>query len=1013
EMPPDGRLNTEEVALLTKWVNEGLAWPGAKPDPASEASPENADFPFTEEQLQHWAFQVPVKQELPKVEQADWPQNGIDYFILSKLEGEKMHPAPKADKLTLIRRATFDLTGLPPTPEEIQAFLADESESAYSQVIERLLASKAYGERWGRHWLDVARYADTNGMDENLSYANAFRYRNYVIDTFNKDKPYDQFIKEQIAGDLMPDPENEQTTIERQIATGFLAIGPKMLAEDDPVKMHMDIIDEQIDTCGKTFLGMTLGCARCHDHKFDPISTKDYYSLAGIFKSTKTMENYKVVANWYERVVEPQAHVDAWNTFEESKNAEQKAIDELVANANTELQKTARSRAKDYLLAATNVLASRYYYDQLIDQWNAGQTPQEENLLEKLAEHFDRGNVDLQVQMADPRLAVILTYKQGVSTAEYDFEVPQAGKYGLFIRYAAHQSRPLKISLNGKVVKEAGVNQTTGSWGPEGQRWFFEQQVDLQPGKNTLQLACEKLFPHVSQIRLMPISGDTQSTPSVAETEEKPATDLIPLVLDQWVDYLKAEQTNPKSFFQPWFALEEKNKTAAATTLYPRLQANLQESLSRSQQELAAQYVALFHEAEKTWTEQKAKEETKSLEALPDAELEAARQVYLGEKGPFRVPENGEQAYPTEVQQQLADHRGKLKQIQDNAPEPLQYAMGVTESTVENMQVCIRGNHINLGPEVPRQFLSVVEGPEQQPLGDDQSGRLELVNWLTKPDHPLTSRVMANRIWRWHTGTGLVRTTDNFGLTGEAPTHPQLLDWLSVTFIEQGWSIKEMHRLIMNSSTYQMSSQYSEQYVETDPENKLYWRMNRQRLEAEAIRDAILSIAGNLDSTQIGTTLTYKSHEYVNSTGGAGSVSYDHHYRSVYLPIIRSALYEMFQAYDFPDPSYMQGNRATTTLAPQSLFLMNSDFMDQQTEAMANRLLKEAPDAPEDRIERAYELVFGRKPELQEMENSLAFLYRYEEQVVTAIPEQERRQLQVWKGLCRVLLSSNEFIFID
>ncbi|MEZ6044703.1 MAG: DUF1549 domain-containing protein [Planctomycetaceae bacterium] len=301
EMPPDGRLTPEEVAAISKWVSEGLPWPGAQPGVMqAEDAAGNPDFPFSEEQQNYWSFQVPQKPELPAVKQQDWIRSEIDHFILSQLESNEMVPAAKADKLTLIRRATFDLTGLPPTPEEIQAFMVDESEDAFAKVIDRLLETKAYGERWGRHWLDVARYADTNGMDENLSYAHAHLYRNYVINAFNKDKPYDQFLHEQLAGDLMPDPENEQNTIERQIATGFLAIGPKMLAEDDPVKMHMDIIDEQLDTTGKTILGMTLGCARCHDHKFDPISTKDYYSLAGILKSTKTMETYTVVAHWFE-----------------------------------------------------------------------------------------------------------------------------------------------------------------------------------------------------------------------------------------------------------------------------------------------------------------------------------------------------------------------------------------------------------------------------------------------------------------------------------------------------------------------------------------------------------------------------------------------------------------------------------------------------------------------------------------------------------------------------------------
>ncbi|WP_144997878.1 DUF1553 domain-containing protein [Polystyrenella longa] len=1013
EMPPDGRLDPAEVAAITKWVEEGLPWPGAQPTPeGDDVAEEESDFPFTEEQLQYWSFQVPTKAEPPQVKQTEWPRNEIDHFILAQLEANEMHPAPQADKLTLLRRATFDLTGLPPTPEEIREFVADENEDAFAKVVDRLLASDAYGERWGRHWLDIARYADTNGMDENMAYAYAYLYRNYVISAFNKDKPYDQFIKEQLAGDLIPHPDDEQQTIERQIATGFLAIGPKMLAEDDPVKMHMDIIDEQLDTSGKAFLGMTLGCARCHDHKFDPITAKDYYSLAGIFKSTKTMENYRVVAQWYERPVEPQARIDAYAAYEKDRDAVKKTIDELVNKANTEIQIAARTRAKEYLLAATSVLSSRSHFDQLVDQWNNDKTASVENSIDRLAEKFDRGNVDVQEQTADPRVAVILTFKQGASMAEYDVEIPQEGKYAMFLQYAAHQSRPLKISVNGEVIKETAADQVTGSWGPDGQKWFFEQVIDLKQGKNIVQLACTKLFPHVHQFRLVPESADGTIVPPIASTDQNQSeSDLNSLILDQWVSFLKAEEANPKSIFKPWFALG-KNQDEADPA-YSRLKTSVQKATKHAKNDLAESYAALFLEAEQSWTAMKAEEATKEAMALPDAELEAFRQVYLGEKGPFRVPENVEQGYSEEVKPLLGEHRSKLKAIEDNAPAPLQLALGVTESKIENMQVCIRGNHVNLGPEVPRQFLSIVEGPDQTPLGDEESGRLALAEWLAKPDHPLTSRVMINRIWRWHMGTGLVRTPDNFGLTGETPSHPQLLDWLAVTFIEQGWSMKTMHRLIMNSATYQMSSDYSAEYTELDPENKLYWQMNRHRLEAEAIRDSILAIAGTLDRTQVDTTLDYKSHTYVNSTGGAGAVSYDFNYRSIYLPIIRSALYEMFQAYDFPDPSYMQGNRATTTIAPQALFLMNSEFVDKQTEAMAKRLLQEAPDAPEDRIERAFELIYGRKPEIKEMEEMLGFVYEYEQQVVSSIPEQDLRQLQVWKGLCRVLLSSNEFIFVD
>jgi hypothetical protein len=297
KMPPRAKLPAGEIADLTAWVKQGAPWPG---DAATQTPAAEDRTAFTREQQSFWAFQRPVAVPVPIVKDTQRVQSPLDVFVLARLEAKGLRPAPPADRRTLIRRATFDLIGLPPSPQEVDAFLRDPSPDAFARVVDRLLASPQYGERWGRHWLDVARFADSNGMDENLVQANAWRYRDYVIVAFNRDLPYDRFVREQLAGDLLPAASDEERA-ERIIATGFLSLGPKMLAEDDPVKMEMDIVDEQVDTLGKVFLGLTLGCARCHDHKFDPLPTADYYALAGIFKSTKTMDHFRVVAQWHER----------------------------------------------------------------------------------------------------------------------------------------------------------------------------------------------------------------------------------------------------------------------------------------------------------------------------------------------------------------------------------------------------------------------------------------------------------------------------------------------------------------------------------------------------------------------------------------------------------------------------------------------------------------------------------------------------------------------------------------
>ncbi len=339
KMPPKGRLNDAEAAELTEWVRTGAVWPesrtaSATGSPASRTTKGPAAF---------WAFQAPRDPAPPEVQAVDWPCSPLDRFILAALERKGLAPASPADKRALIRRATFDLTGLPPTPEEVESFLADGCPEAFERVVDRLLASPRYGERWGRHWLDLARYADSNGMDENVAYANAFRYRDYVIHAFNADKPYDQFVKEQIAGDLLARTGDDALNHERLTATGFLVIGPKMLAEDDPVKMEMDIIDEQLDTVGRVFMGLTIGCARCHDHKFDPIPTADYYALAGIFKSTRSMQNHKVVAMWNERPLGTEAQRATFEVHEREVNRRTAEIKARVDEAKAALIRNGRA----------------------------------------------------------------------------------------------------------------------------------------------------------------------------------------------------------------------------------------------------------------------------------------------------------------------------------------------------------------------------------------------------------------------------------------------------------------------------------------------------------------------------------------------------------------------------------------------------------------------------------------------------------------------------------------------
>ncbi len=1000
EMPPDGKLKPDEIAILTKWVKWGAPWPASRPTTRPRQKPTGPLF--SEAEKNYWAFRTPEKPDMPDLKNAAWPRTGLDHFVLAKLEEQGLTPAPQADKRTWLRRATFDLWGLPPSPQEVAEFLADDSPDAYRHVIDRLLASPRYGERWGRHWLDVARYADSNGMDENLAYANAYHYRDYVIAAFNKDKPFDLFVREQIAGDLMVGPNDGETAVDRYAATAFLAIGPKMLAEDDPVKMRVDIVDEQIDTIGRAFMGMTLGCARCHAHKFDPIPQEDYYSLAGIFLSTKTMKNYKVVADWFERPLAPPEEVAALREQEQQIKQRETAIEELQKSTNKKLLSAARLRVGDYLLAATewNQFRATNSAQQPILAAAAENLPEGTLLIE--AEKFRRGNVNRDTSSYGKGVGVLVNAGKLPNFAEYEIEVPKADQtYQLEFRVAAAESRPVKLSLNGKLVEQGAITDVTGGWYPKSQRWVVCRELKLQQGSNTLRLERDGPFPHIDKLALVPL--DSSRSPQLTAEELAARFDLRTSFLTQWADYLNKTQADKDSVLAEWHALL-KSQNDSDNELFSEFRAE-------SRKRLAARYQELFKDAEQSWRKLQADSSEKPPKKLSNASQEAFRMVLYHGEGPFAVSEKTEVDYPQDTVAKLKSLRGEVKSLKETLPKfPL--SMGVTEDEIQNARVNIRGNHVNLGAEVPRQFPQIMAGEKQDPIDNKQSGRLQFAEWLASADHPLTSRVIVNRVWRWHFGAGIVPTPDNFGTTGELPVNQPLLDYLAVEFVEQGWSIKELHRRIMLSSTYRMSTRFDEAAASVDPENKSLWRMNRRRLSAEEIRDGILGVAGTIDFAMGGSLMTTKNHAYVASTASVDGTKYETNRRSIYLPVIRSGLFEMFGAFDFPDPSSSNGDRATTTVAPQALFLLNSRFMDEQSAAMASRLLSGEADDPE-RLRQAYQRALGRDPTAEESKRAEEFLARYETALADREDDPATRKEKAWQAVCRVLLSSSEFLYVD
>lgn len=825
KMPPKNRLPAADIELLEKWVAMGA------PDPRTPVVAGAAPAPTgmsIEEGRQFWSFKPVSDPSLPEVRTPGWVQTPIDAFVLAKLEASGLQPAPRADKRTLIRRVTFDLTGLPPTPKEIEAFLADESSDAFKKVVERLLDSPAYGVRWGRHWLDVARYADSNGLDENLAFGNAWRYRDYVVNAFNNDKPFNRFLIEQLAGDLVPEANQETKT-----ATGFLVLGAKVLAEPDREKLEMDTIDEQLDSTGKAFLGMTLGCVRCHDHKFDPIKQTDYYALAAIFKSTRTFgdTNTGAIKHWREYSFASQDDLDKLKAVDKLIADKKAAAASFKTAATIKLRNEARAKATEYLVAAAG---------------------------------FDPSMPLTQVEA---------------------------------------------------IAKPLGLH---------------------------------------------------------------------PRILHHCRLHLAYHQDDP--FFIRWHELASAGDAAGIEKHYRPLFAAAEAALAAAQ---------------------KANPKTNTLD---DKSLEPVRAALYDAAGFLAVPPKPEFALDAATLAEYHRLADEARIVESNAADAAG-AMGVSDGIVRNeVPIHIRGNHRNLGKPVSREFPEVMRTSSVRPiLPVNQSGRLEFAQWMASTEHPLTARVYVNRLWRWHFGTGIVASTENFGRLGDRPSHPELLDWLARHFMENGWSTKEMQRLILASSVYQMGSTHPSETAgnQIDAENRLLWKFRLQRLEAEQIRDAILAVSGRLDETLGGKSVPLRNRQFVFDHTSIDHTKYDSLRRALYLPVIRNNVYTLFEQFDFPDPTMPTGNRNSTVVAPQALLMMNSELVMDSADEMARQLLDYSQDKAA-RVQAAYDRAFGRPPTDLETQRVLAFVA----ELTSGEGTNNDHEQQAWALFCQSLLASNEFIYL-
>ena len=848
QMPPTGRLSDAEIDVLVKWIELGA------PDPRDTvpvlAGPTGMSI---EDGRKFWSIQTVPMIAIPKVMHVDWVNTPIDNFVLAKLESNGLRPADLADKRTLIRRVTFDLIGLPPTAEEIEAFVSDSTADAYSKLVDRLLASPQYGVRWGRHWLDVARYADSNGLDENLALGNAWRYRDYVVDAFNANKPFDRFLMEQMAGDLVVGANPETLT-----ATGYLVLGAKVLAEPDREKLVMDTIDEQIDATGKAFLGLTLGCARCHDHKFDPIKQTDYYALAAIFKSTQTFgpTNTGAIKHWNEHSFASAAEMEQLKVVEAEIAAKNAVANKYKSEAVAKIRDTAKSKAADYLAVAAEFSPAATLKEVAAVAAPLGLHP-------RILHHC---RLHLEYHRDDPLFATWHQLVDGTGAA----------------------------------------------------------------GEESSGTTCD-----VYQLNSIAMKG-------------------------------------------------------AAVAI-------------------GEHYRKLFGEMEQALVEaKKIKPDAKTLE---DVRLEQAREALNDASGFLAIPPQPEFAFDDATLAEYYRLMDEARVVESDAPDETA-AMGVADGKVQaSIPIHIRGNHRQLGDEVARGFPAVMQPERTSPIfAKHQSGRLELAQWMSSTQNPLTARVFVNRIWRWHFGRGLVASTENFGRLGDRPSHPELLDYLARQFMESGWSIKELQRSILMSSAYRMQSTHADEALcaAVDPENLLLWKFRMQRLDAEQIRDSILAVAGRLDQSLGGKTVPLRNRQFVFNHTSVDHTRYESIRRAAYLPVIRNNLYTLFEQFDFPDPTMPTGSRNATVVAPQALLMMNDELVMDSAREFARRVLRHS-NAAERRVALAYEMAVGRHPQTPETERALTFVDKWK---AAGTAQGDEAELSAWAMFCHSLMAGNEFIYV-
>jgi len=830
KMPPPGKLEDSEIAAIIKWVQDGAHWPGKnEPAPVADAT----GYVIRPEQRAFWSFQPLRMPSQPRVKDTSWARSPIDYFILNKLEVQGLQPVKPAEKTALIRRASFDLIGLPPTPEEVDKFQSDSSPQAFARVVDRLLASPHFGERWGRYWLDVARYGEDDARGTRVEYySNAWRYRDWIIEAFNRDMPYDLFVKAQIAGDLLEEPSANRL----KPGLGFFGVGPWFYDVAKELEARAFERDAQIDALTRGFLGLTVACARCHNHKFDPIAAKDYYALAGVFASS----------DYHEYPMVPESQVQLYNEQLKRTKEQEKLIEDFRTTVADQLAEILTRKIAAYLMGAWKV---------------AG--PEKSDL----ATVANRENLDRD------------TLERWIGyLAKPDKDHPYLESWNQFLA---------KRASDAEVQKFANEFQSLA----------VETAADKKRVEKENQQILSQITPPTKILGPNGFMGDDPFGSLAGKTLERDRYIL-------WGDLFRRKAR---------------------------------------------------------------KGEIKGILVYDGDALDR-----------FLRPE---------WKSHLETLRAELETLKKAVPAAFPYFMGLKESPQpKNAKVNIRGNPYDLGDEAPRRFLQVLCDDEPAPYTHG-SGRRELAEAVAR--HPLTARVMVNRVWDHLFGRGIVRTPSNFGQNGDRPSHPELLEYLAARFDEQKGSVKGLIRELMLSSVYQLSTEYSDKNVSKDPDNQLFWHANQKRLDVEALRDALLFVSGTLD---------------LSVGGPSQELNADNHRRTVYAKISRVKADEMLVLFDFPNAIISSERRSVTNVPSQQLFFLNSKVILEQSRLLAERLRREVGEDNAARIRLAYRLLYGRTPTEAEVRIGLAFLAHQSDAKPTDQP---------WQEYTQILLASNEFSYLD